>query len=493
MRDFAQGKLLFLFITVCILGLAGEAARRAGAASSKKAYIIPVSGDVQPGMASFIQRTFRDLVDGPNVLYILEMDTFGGRVDSALKIVDTLTENRKGRTVAFITYKAISAGALISLACNDLVMKRNTTIGDCAPITYSQEGPKMLGEKFQSPLRAKFRALARRNNYPVTLAEAMVTAEMKVFRVEMDGKTRYMDAAEFEDLIPTEKEKITSKKTIVDEGELLTMDDVEAHELGFSRASVSDLKELLVHLEAEDYEIVRMEESWSEDLVGFIGMISPILLMIGLAALYTEMQAPGFGAPGIIGILFLALVFFNQHLAGLADHTELIIILLGLALLGCEIFVIPGFGIAGYSGLFLIAVGFVLSLQDFVIPDPSLPWEGELMIKNVSWILGSCIGAFIISMTVMRYLFPKLATAGVDGPYLATTLEASHADSVEASGVDAGETGVARTFLRPSGKAEIRGEIFDVITEGEFMEKGTPVIVTRIEGNRVIVSRKTDT
>ncbi|MCP4687505.1 MAG: serine protease [Desulfobacterales bacterium] len=489
MRDFTQRKWFFFLITVSIIGLAGEAARIALAASSKKAYVIPVSGDVQPGMASFIQRAFRDLADGPDVLYILEMDTFGGRVDSALKIVDSLTEKRQGKTVAFITYKAISAGALISLACNDLVMKHNTTIGDCAPITYSSEGPEMLGEKFQSPLRAKFRALARRNNYPVTLAEAMVTAEMKVFRVELDGEIHYMDAGEFEDLTPDRKEKVTSKKTIVDEGELLTMDDVEARDLGFSRASVSDLQELLAHLEAADYEVVRLEESWSEDLVRFVGMISPILMMIGLAALYTEMQAPGFGAPGVIGILFLGLVFFNQHLAGMADHTELLIILLGLALLACEVFVIPGFGIAGYTGLFLIAFGFVLSLQDFVIPDPELPWEGELMLKNVAWMLVSCIGAFIISLSILRYVFPKLAVVGVKGPYLAATLEASHADSEEASGARVGQSGVAMTFLRPSGKAKIGGEIFDVITEGEFMEKGSPVTITRIEGNRVIVSR----
>ncbi len=493
MRNFIQNKTAYLLITVFILALAGEAARRAVAASPKTAYVIPVSGEVQPGMASFIQRAFRDLPDGPDVLYILEMDTFGGRVDSALKIVDALTEERQGKTVAFITYKAISAGSLISLACNDLVMKPNTTIGDCAPITYSEEGAEMLGEKFQSPLRAKFRALARRNNYPVTLAEAMVTADMKVFRVEMDGKTRYMDAGEFEDLTPVEKETITAKKTIVAEGELLTMDDVEALELGFSRASVSDLKELLAHLEADGHEIVRLEESWSEDLVAFIGTISPLLMMIGLAALYTEMRAPGFGAPGVIGILFLGLVFFNQHMAGLADHTELIIILLGLALLGCEVFVIPGFGIAGYTGLFLIAVGFVLSLQDFVIPDPSLPWEADLMIKNVTRILASCIGGSILSMAVLRYVFPKLAAAGVDGPYLDATLEASHADSEEAAGAEVGQTGVARTFLRPSGKAEIGGEIFDVITEGEFMEKGTPVTITRIDGNRVIVSRTTET
>ena len=116
------------------------------------------------------------------------MDSFGGRVDSALQIVDTLLSAPEGKTIAFVNNKAISAGALIALACSRLVMRKNTTIRRLCTITYSNEGPKMLGEKFQSPLRAKFRALAKRNGYSETLAESMVTAEMVVYAVEMEGK-----------------------------------------------------------------------------------------------------------------------------------------------------------------------------------------------------------------------------------------------------------------------------------------------------------------
>ena len=140
--------------------------------SVREVYVINISGTVDPGMAAFIERALEVPTGDPVPMFVFEMDTFGGRVDSALQIVDTLLSIPEGRTIAFVKNKAISAGSLIALACSRLAMRNNTTIGDCAPITYSNEGPKMLGEKFQSPLRAKFRALAKRNGYPEALAES---------------------------------------------------------------------------------------------------------------------------------------------------------------------------------------------------------------------------------------------------------------------------------------------------------------------------------
>jgi len=460
-----------------------------GDSSTQKVYVIPVSGNVEPGMAAFFKRAFRDIGEDTKSLVVIEMDTFGGRVDSALDMVDTLLNVPKARTIAFVANKAISAGALIALACNELVMKKNTTIGDCAPITYSEQGPKVMGEKFQSPLRAKFRTLAKRNGYPERLAESMVTAEMEVYEVKMAGKTRYMDSREFEDLSPEEKKLVQSKRTVVAKGELLTMDDAEAYELGFSRMSVSNMDEMLQKMAITDYELIRIEETWSETLVRFIGSIAPILMMIGLAALYIEIKAPGFGLPGIVGITCLALVFLNQYLVGLADYTELLLIITGMVLLGFELFVTPGFGVAGFLGLICISLGMTLGLQDFVIPDPSLPWQKELLINNITQVLGVFLCAFVLSLLFLQYIFPKLSKI-IKGPYLDATLEKAHADSREAGAVSVWKTGIAMTSLRPSGKVKINGEVFDVVTEGEFMDKGTPVKVMEINGNRIIVSKE---
>lgn len=475
---------------ICILCLFGTTFSDTGdGIASNEVFVVPISGTVDPGMAGFVRRVYEQVSEKPDSLIIFEMDSFGGRVDSALEIVDTLLKLPREQTVAFVSVKAISAGALIALACGELAMKPGTTIGDCAPISFSSEGPKMMGEKFQSPLRAKFRALAKRNGYPEKLAEAMVTQSIVVYKINQNGQTTYLDSQEYEDLTDAEKQSITAKETVIKEGELLTMENEEAVDLGFSRMTVSTIDELLREKGIKNYSVVSLKETWSEALVRFIGKITPILMMIGLAALYAEMKAPGFGVPGIVGITCLALVFSNQYLVGLAGYTEFLIIMAGVILMGIELFVLPGFGVAGYAGLCCIVVGMVLALQDFVIPDPSFPWQQTLLVHNLIMVLGSFICAFISALFLLRYVMPRVSAFAAEGPYLLTTLKESHADSKQVGRVSIGDTGMAETPLRPSGRMKSKDEFFDVVTQGEFLEKGTPVVVSDISGNRIIVAR----
>ncbi|MFP4446847.1 MAG: NfeD family protein, partial [Desulfosudaceae bacterium] len=358
-----------LAVISCVLGLVCLAGVLPAAGQADQVYVVDISGDVDPGMAAFVDRAFREIPDGDH-LVVLEMDTFGGRVDAALMIVDTIVNFDRGTTVALVTRKAISAGALIALACDRLAMRPHTTLGDCAPIMVSSEGPEMLGEKFQSPLRAKFRSLARENGYPEVLAEAMVTADMEVLQLTTEDGPVYLDARDFQEWSEAEKAAVVGRKTVVAKGELLTMNDVEARELGFSLMTAADRTALLEHLGPAEYEIVPVDPTWTEGLMRFIGTIAPLLMLIGLGGLYTEIKAPGFGAPGIVGIICLTLFFMNQYTVGLAGYTELLIILLGFVLIVFELFVIPGFGIAGIAGVLFIVVGLVLSLQGFVLPDP---------------------------------------------------------------------------------------------------------------------------
>ncbi len=453
-------------------------------------YVIEVSGTVDPGMSAYIKRAQREITQAPYRLVVVDVDTYGGRVDSAMEIVDTLIRFPEGKTVSFVREKAISAGALIALASSELVMAPGSTIGDTAPIAMGTEGPEMLGEKYQSPIRAKFRSLAERNNYPVALTEAMVTLEIVVYEITMeDGTVAYMTEAAYQDLAEDERGKIASRKTVVPEGQLLTMHDREAETYGFSRMSVPDIPAMLARMGYDDYTLVRVTPSWSEEMVRLIGSIAPVLLMIGLAALYVEMQAPGFGFPGTIGVILLAIVFFGQYAVGLADYTEFLIILLGLVLMGVEVFVLPGFGIAGLAGAALITVGFVLALQDFVVPDPDIPWQMDILVNNIIRVLGSFILAFLGGLLVVRFLLPRISSKN-EGPFLVSDLGGAHADSEETKRIKTGDAGIALTFLRPSGKAEINGEIFDVISDNEYIEKSTPVFVSQIRGNWIVVQRK---
>jgi len=452
-------------------------------------YVIEAKGEVKPAMAAYIERAVQEAKKQSGSIIVLELDTFGGRVDSALKIVETMTGIQDHQTIAFVKTKAISAGALIALSCNSLAMRPHTTIGDCAPITFSQEGPKMLGEKFQSPLRANFRALARRNGYPVALAEAMVSAHLEIHQIKTAEQTFYLDSDDLQAMTSKERQKIIAQKVVVAKDELLTMDDAEAHTLGFSKMTVASLPDMLARFGIDDYRLVRLEQTWAEDLGRFLGSIAPLLMIIGLGALYAEYKAPGFGLPGLVGIICLALVLGNQYIVGLADHTELILILLGLVLLGFEVFVIPGFGVAGIAGFICIGLGMLLSFQDFVVPDPNLPWQKEILIANLTKVLGSFIIAFVSALVFLGYFFPRLGKL-INGPYLATTLADSHADSHEARGVQVGEVGTAATFLRPAGKASFGERNIDVVTEGDFIEKGAPVRIIAIKGSRVVVTEE---
>lgn len=452
--------------------------------------IIPVSGEVGPAMAAFIERSLKESRKHPDALIVLEMDTFGGRVDSAFQIVDALINLPRGKTIAYVKKKAISAGALIALACNELVMKHSTTIGDCAPIMLSNEGPKMLGEKFQSPLRAKFRTLAKRNGYPEVLAEAMVSSDMTVFRIETaDNEIIYMDSVEYNDLSEEEQKEMLSKKTVVGKGKLLTMDDQEALEYSFSQMSVTSAEEMLEEKGITDYTIITVKENWSERLVRLITIIAPILMLIGFAGLYIEMQTPGFGVPGIVGIICIGLVFFSQHMVGLADYTELLLVTVGLAFLAVEMFVLPGFGVAGFAGITLMAIGMILSFQDFVLPRPDVPWEAELLQKNVITVLGSFLGAAVLIMIFFRFILPKFSMV-VSGPFLSATLAHSHVDSDADATVSVGDIGVVVKPLRPAGSVRIDSNIYDVISDGEFIHKGQSVVITEIRGNRIMVDLK---
>lgn len=450
--------------------------------------VVPVSGTVDPAMAAFINRALQSSKEYPNRLIILEIDTYGGQVDAAFQIVDTLL-NFPDTVFSYVKTKAISAGALVALAGKKLIMKNGTTIGDVAPLTYSKEGPEMLDEKFQSPIRAKFRTLAKRNGYPETLTEAMVTKEISVYEVKFSDTTLYLDSIGLSELSPVEKKKIISTKNIVSSTELLTMDDIEAQRLGFSSMSVSGFDEMISRLGYQDARIIRIQSNWSEKMASFIGTIAPVLMMIGFAALYIELRTPGFGAPGIIGIICLAAVFFGQYMVGLADYTELLLLAIGAVLLAIELFVTPGFGLMGIAGILAMVAGMVLSFQDFVIPKPQFPWQAKILMNNLLTVLASFLGSMVLIVLFFRYVFPRIGKV-VQGPYLQETLADARVDSENENRLLIGQTGVVCSPLHPAGKARFNDEVVDVVAEGEFIEKESEVVVSEINGNRIVVTRR---
>lgn len=455
----------------------------------KNAIVIPVEEQVDFGLHAFLKRAVAEaLAQKPDVI-VFKVNTYGGELQSAFEIVDLLMGVSQCSTYAYVEKKAISAGALIALSANRIVMGNGTTIGDCAPITQGSDGIVMLGEKIQSPLRAKFRTLAEKNGYPSLLAQAMVTADIGVVAaVPSDAKrgadsVEYFTAKQWETLGEKGQAKYKSNKLIVPEGQLLTMTDKEAAAYGFSTASYASLQEFL---DARGWtQTAAIQTTWSEDLVRAIGAISPILMMIGFGALYMEFKTPGMSLFGIIGAICLAIVFGSKYAVGLADHTELLLLIAGFAFVMAEMFLFPGTLIAGVTGIILILVALTLSLQTFTVPDPSMPWEMKSLIDNVFSTLGSAVVAILFPLVLIRFVLPRLPQ-GVSVISNATLADA-HAAVADAARFAVGDAGRTRTALRPAGKAVFGGVTVEVTSRGDFIEADRPVEIARIEGNNIIV------
>jgi membrane-bound serine protease (ClpP class) len=363
-------------------------------------------------------------------------------------------------------------------------MKENTTIGDCAPITMDQEGPKMLGEKFQSPLRAKFRSLAEKNGYPKKLAEAMVSMDQAVYRIETDTGNSLMNEKELSDLAPSDLKKIKTKTTLVQKGELLTMHAQEARDLGFACLVVKNRLDLLQFLGSNERNSNDVRATWSERLVMFLNGIAPILILLGLAGIYLEIKTPGFGMFGIAAIAIFAVLFSTKYLVGMADYIEIVLFAIGVGLIVAEIFFLPGFGFLAIIGLGVIFIAIFLSFQPFVIPQT--PWDRQFFNHNIR-VVGL---TFLLSIPLLVLIF----LTGIKlGPLARLSLQDNvHSGPMAREGTSFarldGARGLVVSTCHPTGVAEIDGRRMNVVSAGEYIPPGTRIKVVEVLGNKITVA-----
>ncbi len=463
-------------------------------------YIIPVNGDIDRALTVFIRRSLAaaDAADAGTIIF--EINTFGGRVDSALQIA-TLIGSTKAETIAFIpaipesTGVSWSAGALISFSCNRIFMAPGTSMGAAAPVYQSTEGMQAAEEKTVSAVRAQMAALAEKNGYPKDAALAMVDSDIELVEVEINDRIMLSSAAEL-DLLKEETEAAggTFKKgrTVSAEGKLLTLTSNEMLRYGISSGNPEDREQLFALLELENPDVTEAEESGPDTLITIItgSALTTILIILGLGALYMEITSPGFGIPGTLAIIIFAVIFISNGMLGYVGSLEILLFIAGIVLLVVEIFLIPGFGAAGISGILLIAASLLLSRQGFVLPE--FEWQTEILKKNL---LTVGIGVFgsIIFIAVIIQLFPRVGFLN----RLILQTRQMPADGYtmqqpETAGTRIGSTGKAVTTLRPAGKAVFSGETVVVETDGDFLEAGTPVVITGADSNRIIVKKLTE-
>lgn len=558
--------------------------------------IITLGGMVNEVMQTRLIRQSEEAInDGADVI-VLEMDTWGGLAVAALEMCDHI-KRLEVPTVAWVNPKAISAGAMISVACDQIVVAPRARIGDSAPISG---GGAAMGEtereKIETVIREEFRDSAERNGYPVTLAEAMVTRGPAIYQIRnrVTDELRYVRANELyryqleipeagessaglnagaeaaasiasaggapartqmpSDLLrdlmkqleeggeegqqssdqpeedaeqsaagvpeaetppaPQSSESAEREsddaadagdwvlvKRVLGEDKLLTLSQDEALEFGFAERVVSDDAELAGYLGTQSESLQRLEATWSEKMVAFLThpAVRGLLTIIMLMGLYSEMQAPGIGFAGLMALLAGGLLFGAPYLAGMAQWWEILLVVAGIALIVVEIFVIPGFGVAGISGIVLILFGLVLT---FVPEDPGPgPWptlEGtwDALATGLLTVLIAMVVSLIGMALLTRFfgsipLFNRLVLASSQQ---STGREPSQTVSAGIGGtgsapeeVEVGDRGVARGPLRPGGRAEINGQIIDVVSVGGWIDSGAPVRVHKVRGSRVEV------
>ena len=433
-------------VLIAIVGTLGAIAVPETSQDDSTVYRVPVNGEIELGLAPFIQRAVKEAAETGAVALILDIDTPGGRVDAAEIISDALTDSEVP-VYSLINRRAYSAGALIALSTSRIYMRPASVMGAATPVDGT--GTK-APEKIVSAMRSQMRALAEANGLEPEIAAAMVDED-----IEIDG--------------------------IVESGKLLTLTTEEATEIGYAEA-IEDLDALLVKLGHEGATVVTPELNWAERLVRFFSssVVSPFLLSLGFLGLLVEIRTPAFGLAGTMGLISLGLFFGSNMIVGLAGLEDVLIVGAGLALLGIEAFVVPGFGIFGVAGIVAILTGLYMSLLGNIPTTPDFTRAGWVLIWAMLLLIGS---AWALIRTLPRS--SRLTESGIF--LLAKTASAIGYESAEVRSDLVGKHGTAITDLRPAGTALVGDERIDVVSESEWISAGTPVKVLSAEGYRHIV------
>lgn len=510
--------------------------------SFERAMIIPVEGEINDITTGSINRRL-DRVRVENVpLVIFRMDTPGGAVGPTLKICNAIKQIRDQgvKVYAWIDDNAYSAGAIIALATDGIIMAPTATLGDCQPLVVTEIGPSAvpaeLEPKIVSPVLEEMRASARRNGYSVDLVESMVRPNLQVFWV-VDSRTdqrRFVDARQRDELFgwaeaqsgpagsapagassgrPTGAEPLpdSASKTswryvrydpqlgqvrqpIVAAQELLTMKADRAHAYGFSLGVVASESDLRNFFGIRGV-IEHADLTWFEAIAGWLAspIVRSLLFMMIVMGLYAEFHAPGVGLPGAVALGALVLFLGAPYLAGFTVSWEIAAIVLGMVLLALELFVIPGFGVAGIAGLLLVGIGM---LSSFVPPEPferhwfdppQMPITYRYIRQGLFAMTGGMVGSVVGMILLARYLPRAPIVKQIIGRN--PTHDEVMIDDPYHGIAKLGDIGRTETLLRPAGKARFGVMLVDVVSEGEYVTSGQQVEVIERRGNRIVVRR----
>lgn len=450
--------LILLSISLSVFAVEKADSTRRKKGKIEKVYIFDIKEEIAPPVRRLTQKAFKDAREKGADLIIIHMNTYGGMLDAADSI-RTIILTSEIPVWVFIDNNAASAGALISIACDSIFMRPGANIG--AATVVDQSG-KALPDKYQSYMRSMMRSTAEAKGRDPQIAQAMVDP-----RIVIPG--------------------------IIDSTMVLTFTATEAEANGFCEGQFDNIESILAKYSVNDTTIIRQELSGIDKIIGILisPYISGILILIIIGGIYFELQTPGIGFPSAAAVLAGVLYFMPLYLEGFAAHWEIIIFIVGVVLVAVEIFAIPGFGIAGLTGILFIVTGLTLSMVDNIGFD--LIAAG---LNNVVAAFFIVVSASFISLILSFYLSRKLFEGRtIFGQLALDTIESSEngyhtIDEIYTSVV--GKYGIAYTILRPVGKVEVDGEVIDATAISGYIEKGEAIEVIRYEGAQVLVRKKRD-
>jgi membrane-bound serine protease (ClpP class) len=481
----------------------------------EKAALIRLSGNVDGMMEKSLERRIDQARKAGCTLIVLQVDTYGGLVTSALEISKMLKQlpSEGIHTVAWVNNKAYSAGSLISVACQQIVMTDSGTIGDCAPIAIDNDKhlvplPATERAKLSSPIVQDFEDSAARNGLDKTLLRAMVITDIEIHEVRnaTTGETRFVDTPTKNKLLAEEVAAPGGEKerpwkfvqTIDDANQLLTVSGPQALRMGISKATVNNEQELRTALNIRG-QLIQMDFSLGEvvtaELADWLnqGWVRFMLFVAMMVLAVVEFTHPGSSIPGIAAVLCLGLLIGAPFLTGLAQAWEIVLIVLGVGVIAADLYLFGGIGFLAIPGFVLMAIGLVAS---FVPMEPgrfipTLPGTANAVWNGLAVVVFGSLAALGVFAFLSRYLYTtpgfKHLQLAPSGTGTGSTTIKDAADSPANEAVFIGAMGRAATDLRPAGKVRFDDHLVDVVSFGSFIPKGTEIEVVTVEGYKVVV------
>ncbi|GIP35836.1 nodulation protein NfeD [Paenibacillus sp. J2TS4] len=441
-RRWLIGLLMLLPLLAVLLPYPGVSAE-SKTASSRAVYIIPVHQTIESGLQSFLQRAFKEAHEASAQLIVLDINTLGGEITAAMEI-GNMVKDSQIPTVAFVHGDAASAGTFIALNANEIVMAPGSVIG--AASIVDQSGREVTDAKLVSYWVESMESVAKMRGRDPRIAAGMVDKN-----IDVD--------------IPEANRKFAA-------GQLVSLSYDDALKAGYSEHTAATLEEVLQYKNVQDAPRIQIEPSTAEKLSRLLTspVAKTLLLLLGIAGVAIELFVPGFGLPGILGALGFGLYFFSHYIAGFAGIEEIALFIIGIILLLVEI-IVPGFGLFAVAGSIALISGVVMA---------SYNTASGLKSLGIAAIVAIIVIAIFIKIFKHKGVWNKFILRDEQKNEMGYTSTSSKEHLI-------GKSGISLTTLRPSGTALINEERVDVVTLGDYIDRGQKIKVTQIEGTRVVV------